>query len=50
MSGTGRVNSFQMQLALLIFVVSYIAITAHDGNKTVLIEFGRYIQALGVLL
>ena len=39
-----------MQFALLIFVVSYIAIIAHDGNKTVLIEFGRYIQTLGVLL
>ena len=35
---------------LLIHVVSYIAIIAHERNRTVLIEFGRYIQALVVLL
>ena len=35
---------------LLIHVVSYIAIIAHERNRTVLIEFGRYIRALLVLL
>ena len=35
---------------LLIRVVSYIAIIAHERNRTVLNEFGRYIQTLVVLL
>ena len=29
---------------------SYNAIIAHERNRTVLIEFGRYIQALVLLL